>query len=493
MNHIIVIGGGIGGLTAAALLAKEGYPVTVLEASNEWGGCAGKFQRGDFLFPVGATLGMGFEKGGIHERIFHSLKIPFPFSRPLEEVMRIHFKNGSLSYKRNRTDYLAELKKLFPHKKESITAFFEEVWKIGNEVIKLIDPLPVLPPKTAGEWSRLVLAANPGTVRLLPYLNKTLDTLIVKHGLQEEKLFVHLIDAQLIDSMQVTSKDCSAIIGAYALSIYHEGAFYIEGGLFQAAAALLEAAKQYGAVLKKRTWIKKLRQTPEGYTATDQKGQEWKAEQVIGNLPLQGFLNVLDEPLRKKCHPSYLKKAELPQWGTMTLYLAIDEHIVPEGIPLFMQVLQSETGEMAEGEHLFLSLSAPDDRIRAPIGCRTMTVSTHTALHNWETKEQYDAYKIKLTKKMMEGVKTIFPDIEKGLTHELQGAPKAWERFTRRPMGMVGGFPQTLQHSLFNSLSHRTGVKGLWLCGDSVFPGAGTIGVSVSGFHVFRSITGKGL
>jgi len=89
---------------------------------------------------------------------------------------------------------------------------------------------------------------------------------------------------------------------------------------------------------------------------------------------------------------------------------------------------------------------------------------------------------------MIAGIKTIIPSIEKA-EHQISGAPKAWERFTSRPNGGVGGFPQTLDHALFNSISHRSGLQGLWLCGDTVFPGAGTIGVSVSGYHVFQSIT----
>ncbi|MDE0584355.1 NAD(P)-binding protein [Planococcus sp. A6] len=72
-KRILVVGAGIGGLTAGSLLAKEGYEVTVLEAAAELGGCAGKYKRHPYLFPVGATLGMGLEPGGIHERVFRCI------------------------------------------------------------------------------------------------------------------------------------------------------------------------------------------------------------------------------------------------------------------------------------------------------------------------------------------------------------------------------------------------------------------------------------
>ena len=42
---VIVIGGGIAGLTAASILAKEGLQVTLLEAHHQTGGCAGTFRR----------------------------------------------------------------------------------------------------------------------------------------------------------------------------------------------------------------------------------------------------------------------------------------------------------------------------------------------------------------------------------------------------------------------------------------------------------------
>lgn len=66
--HTLIIGCSIGDLTAAAaLLAKAGHKVTVLEASSERGGCAEKFKRCHALFPVGTALGTVFEKGRLHE------------------------------------------------------------------------------------------------------------------------------------------------------------------------------------------------------------------------------------------------------------------------------------------------------------------------------------------------------------------------------------------------------------------------------------------
>ncbi|MAF42249.1 MAG: C-3',4' desaturase CrtD, partial [Cyanobium sp. ARS6] len=48
VQDVIVIGGGIAGLTAAALLAHEDLNVTLLEAHHQLGGCAGTFRRGAY-------------------------------------------------------------------------------------------------------------------------------------------------------------------------------------------------------------------------------------------------------------------------------------------------------------------------------------------------------------------------------------------------------------------------------------------------------------
>lgn len=55
MTRAVIIGGGIAGLATAALLAHEGYDVTVLERGNRMGGRAGTAERDGFRFDTGPS------------------------------------------------------------------------------------------------------------------------------------------------------------------------------------------------------------------------------------------------------------------------------------------------------------------------------------------------------------------------------------------------------------------------------------------------------
>lgn len=86
---VAVLGGGIAGLTAAALLATEGLEVVLLEAHSQSGGCAGTFRRGPYTFDVGATQVAGFEPGGIHRRLMDHFALPLPGAAPGSRLQRV--------------------------------------------------------------------------------------------------------------------------------------------------------------------------------------------------------------------------------------------------------------------------------------------------------------------------------------------------------------------------------------------------------------------
>ncbi|MBM7647750.1 C-3',4' desaturase CrtD [Bacillus ectoiniformans] len=491
---MIIIGGGVAGLTAAAMLANDGHQVTVLEQSREWGGCAGKFSRKKFLFPVGATLGMGFEEGGIHERIFNHLHIPMqelPVQK-LEEVMNIHLPNKTITFHRDRNEHVESLVRAFPEHKQKIMRFYQKLYEIAAKVRALMVELPVLPPQTRNEWLGLLHSLNVSSLTLLPYFPKTVGHLLKKFDLLNTP-FKHFIDGQLIDSMQVKSEQCACILGCLALDIYHEGAFYVEGGLYQVAHRLADHAKGNGGVLMLGRKAERMVRTGNKWTVTDHRGNDYRADHVISSLPVQVLPDLLSETDLRSLGYTLRKKTAEETWRTMTLYLTLKETDTIMNMPLFQQICTSESGEMSEGNHIFMSLSNGTDRVRAPEGYRTMTVSTHIDLSYWKAKEEYDKRKIFMQEKMIAAILSVYPDFKEAVEQVECGAPKAWERYTGRPGGMVGGFGQSRNNSLFFSLSHRTKLPNFWLCGDSIFPGAGTIGVSVGAYHVYSSITGKKL
>src|SRR5437660_9129641 len=76
--EVIVVGGGIGGLTAAALLAARGVSVCLFEREPVAGGCVSNFQHLGYAFEPTGGLYAGWEAGGIHERIFSELPVAAP-------------------------------------------------------------------------------------------------------------------------------------------------------------------------------------------------------------------------------------------------------------------------------------------------------------------------------------------------------------------------------------------------------------------------------
>jgi phytoene desaturase len=55
-NPVVIIGGGVAGLTAANLLARNGFAVRVLEANNKLGGCCATTKLDDYTFNDGAVF-----------------------------------------------------------------------------------------------------------------------------------------------------------------------------------------------------------------------------------------------------------------------------------------------------------------------------------------------------------------------------------------------------------------------------------------------------
>jgi len=75
---VVVVGGGIGGLTTAALLAARGMKICLLERQAQVGGCIGRVEFSGHDFEPGMGLYTSFGPGGIYEKVFSELPVEAP-------------------------------------------------------------------------------------------------------------------------------------------------------------------------------------------------------------------------------------------------------------------------------------------------------------------------------------------------------------------------------------------------------------------------------
>ena len=129
---VVIIGAGVGGLTAAALLSKFGYSVCVLEKEPHAGGYLAGFRRKHFRFDTAIHWLNQCAPGGMAHKVFEILGNDHPEAIPQKRIRR---------YKGDTFDYLLtnnhdELKEQwiaeFPHEREGIERFFKAAKKLGH-------------------------------------------------------------------------------------------------------------------------------------------------------------------------------------------------------------------------------------------------------------------------------------------------------------------------------------------------------------------------
>src|ERR1700752_2530905 len=92
---VVVVGGGIGGLTVAALLSARGMNVCLLERQSQVGGVIARVEFSGYDFEPGMGLYTSFGPGEIYERLFAQLPVAVPEVSPLESPYLLRRFDGS--------------------------------------------------------------------------------------------------------------------------------------------------------------------------------------------------------------------------------------------------------------------------------------------------------------------------------------------------------------------------------------------------------------
>ena len=133
---VIVIGGGLSGLTAASLLAKRGMRVAVVDKSYNPGGSCGIFKRDHITFDQGSAMLYGFgEKGfNAHRFVFNCLEEPIDIIRH-DLLYCVNFKGRRIKFWPDVSRFAEELSTVFPSEKEHIRKFYRDMEKMYRHIM----------------------------------------------------------------------------------------------------------------------------------------------------------------------------------------------------------------------------------------------------------------------------------------------------------------------------------------------------------------------
>lgn len=480
-QHTVVIGGGIGGLTAGALLLKGGHRVTVLEAHVYPGGSAGTFFHKKYRFDAGATLAGGFSPGGPHAQIAEILDLEWPV-KPVDPAWVVHLSDGRRATQWADPDqWRAERQAVFPgseafwQKQEQLA---EISWDISSR------PFPWPPHSLRDTWT-LARALRPATLSALPFLRRSVADMIAGG----DPMFEAFLDGQLLISAQTVARQADALYGSAALDLPRRGANHVIGGMGALAKTIAEWIEANGGEVRYRQQVERIEvKNGRAKAAHTNKGLRLAADNFVANVTPWSLASLLGDGTPEKLRRE-LGRLQ-PTWGAFTLYLGLDRGRLGQLSSTHHQVIVDASKPLGEGNSLFISLAEGDDKGRAPAGKLPATLSTHTAVEPWwhlfqNDKAAYFDRRDEYTERLLNAAERAIPDIRQAIELCLPGTPVTFDFYTRRPMGMVGGFPQK---SLFSARGPRTGVANVWLVGDSVFPGQSTAGVTLGAMRVSADV-----
>ena len=496
---VVVVGAGIGGLTAGALLAKRGYEVVIYDQAIVPGGCASTFKRRGFTFDVGATQVAGLEPGGIHHRIFSELEIDLPGATYCEPACAVFLPGETEPIRvwRDPVKWQEERQRQFPGSESFwnlLTRLFQASWQFQSRD-------PVLPPRNLWDWWQLLSAVRLDTLITVPFTLMTVGDALKLYGLAGDKRLKTFLDMQLKLYSQVDADNTALLYAATALAVSQapQGLFHLKGSMQVLSDRLVAGLEKYGGKLYMGHSVEEIYSDQGKVTAVrvcNQKTGETYTEavdEIVANVTVQNLIK-LSNPSFSSWQRYQQSIEKLPEAsGAFVVYLGVKQEAIPSECPPHLQFLYDYEGVIGENNSLFVSVSKPDDG-RAPQGQATIIASSFTDVGMWwkGTEEDYNSLKQQYTQEAIASLGTYFNLNPDTIIHQETATPRTFARYTAREQGIVGGVGQRVRTFGPFGIANRTPIKSLWLVGDSTHPGEGTAGVSYSALTVVRQMEAQG-
>ncbi|MBK8618231.1 MAG: NAD(P)/FAD-dependent oxidoreductase [Anaerolineales bacterium] len=501
---VVVIGAGLGGLSAAGYLAKAGKKVLVLEHHTVPGGYAHEFRRGKYRFEVALHALDGAAPGGWAYPILKDLEVfdQVHFHR-MDPFYTVRFPKHEVVAHADIVQYETELVRLFPHEREGIhnliADMVETYWQVrrfgaeGDAGIRPpLEKMPALYPKMLSAMS----------ISWDEYMNQFIQDVELKavfstlwgyYGLPPEKL--------------------NAAIFIFPWVSYHlVGAYYPEGGSMAMSRALEATFKKFGGEIRYKQTVNKIEVKDGRAVAVEtEKGLRVEADVIISNANSPDTL--LKFVGREHLPVDYVRGIEeaKPSISNFVLYLGLDRNLrsegwtnhevfIAEGYDFNKDYQAAMDGNF---DRTAVSITCYDiaDPDCAPEGGSVLNIfsladwntdnqwGTGGNLENYSDNPQYNELKNAATEALLNRVEKIIPNLRKSIKYIEVGTPITNWRYSRNVGGAIYGTEQTVDNAYSARLNAKTPIQNLFLTGAWTF-GGGMSAALLSGRDTSRMVIG---
>ena len=485
----IVIGSGMGGLTAAALLAKKGLKTLLLEKEKQVGGYVVSFERGGFTFDATGAFVGGCQEGGEFFQILKEIGaheeiefIPIHHIQNIYPGFEVHLTQGGFH------SYMEALLDLFPEEEKGLKAYLSLVKKIGEEV------------KSYSEitWIRKVLFPFYfwNLIRFHRTSHKAILDRLFRGG--EIKMALHTLPAT-----EPPSRLSFLFVATLISKALMEGVFYPKGGMGKISEAMEKSFLRLGGEIHLQTEVYQILIKDgrvEGALTKDEK--IFQAPLVISNVNPNLLVRMLPFEFQK---PFTKKIGRLEySYSCFILYIATDLEVKGMDLPYFTYLrflsdLEEEDrifrkGEVPKNPTMMVSIPTLLDPSRAPAGqhiLKVLVVVPYRYQEGWggDDSERYRQIKEEFSQKILQQLESkLVPNLRSHLLFCEAATPLTLKRYTGNECGAMYGLASTPQQIGNLRAPHQTSIPGLFQVGHYTRPSHGIVGASLSGLFAARTI-----
>jgi phytoene desaturase len=468
---VIVIGAGPGGLTAAALLAKAGVRVTVLERLSHLGGRTSTFNAQGFRFDHGPTF---FHYPQVLESILDS--IGYDLWRELKLIQldpqyRLVFgKGGELLASPNVRRMEAEVARISPRDATQLQRF------LSDNREKLAAFRPFLE-SSFDSWRNSV---KPQLLQLLPILKpwRSLNSELSRYFSDERIRLAFSFQSKYLG---MSPFECPSLFTILSFLEYEYGVFHPVGGCGSVTTALGRIARQLGAEIRLNTPVEEILVSGRKAVGVRTATGDLKADAVVINADFaRAMSRRVPNKLRKRWKDRNLDKTRM-SCSAFMMYLGLRgtyDRMSHHTIYVAKDYMRNmdEIGRkhvLSDDPSYYVQNASVTDSTLAPPGKSTMYVLvpvTHQSKHvDWQ-KERPRYRELVLNKLADLGA----GDVRSRIEYERILTPDDWDTGFEVHKGAVFGLSHNWSQMLHLRPRNRFDeLDSVYLTGGSTHPGSG--------------------